>query len=332
MAPKDRINQVTGAFIHAYRPIRIYLYDWRRLPERSWNFLTRCLLFPGPNELNGAYLFERVDSVSRADYFLYPADVNWFNQRETMLLEQCLWLDRYEERHLFVDSRDNPVPLPLRAAVSLKVSVPRTLRAGRVVCIPYVDTVDDYYYYFHRREAFEYGASFVGQGTELRETLIRMIAANASFPTFFRTRRYGFLRKFLTADAPADTEQEIAEKRQARLEFLEASTRSRYILALPGFGVNTSRFFEAMSLGAAPILISDDAALPFEDRIPYEEFAFHIRTVSPDTHSTVIRLVEDHWDEATLRGKLARYHYDAYLSRSTLLFMLRARLHTMLWA
>ena len=44
---------------------------------------------------------------------------------------------------------------------------------------------------------------------------------------------------------------------------------SRYVLCPRGIGLNSFRFFEAMSIGRIPILISDNAKLPLEESIDY---------------------------------------------------------------
>lgn len=67
-----------------------------------------------------------------------------------------------------------------------------------------------------------------------------------------------------------------------RKEFLEVSSGARFILCPRGFGESSFRFFEAMSMGRVPILISDSVALPFEDILDYNEFSFTIGEAKSD--------------------------------------------------
>jgi hypothetical protein len=296
------------------------------------NFLARTLLFPRAREFGGAHLFQRVSERSKAHFLLPSFDVNWFARREEKIFDHLHPLIGDENRHLFVDSRDESVALPISGAVSLKTSVRQGADEQGVICIPYLDTVDDFSYHFrgHHRDP-EFGASFVGAATSLRMDILTHIEAEARFPTLFRTRRGCFIDRYLREDAEPYTKEDVIERRRSREEFLTAAARSRYMLALPGFGANTSRFFESLSLGVAPILVANRTALPFPRDIPYDEFTFRVEDDSrcpAQVGMTVIRLVEGHWDEAVARGQLARLYYDGYLSRANLLY----RLYALLWS
>jgi len=327
---RSRVNRLTGAFIHSYEPIRCYVYGQDNHPRRSMNFLARALLFSRAHEFGGSYLFERVGQRSRAHFTLPSFDVNWFTGREAEIFDHLILPKGGSGRHLFVDSRDEPTALPVAGSVSLKTSVSQRTAAEQVICIPYIDTVDDHSYLFRERgREFEYGSSFVGSATRRRISILAHIEAQACFPYFFKTRNGCFLDRHLRADVKSYTRAEVIERQRSRERFLHAATRSRYMLALPGFGANTSRFFESLSMGVAPILVAGDTALPFSQDIPYAEFSFRVSddpACPARTATTVIGLIEDHWDEAMARGRLGRLYYDAYLSRGNLLY----RLHSLL--
>jgi hypothetical protein len=327
---RSRVNPLTGAFVHSYEPIRCYIYAQDDHPRRSINFLARVLLFPRAREFGGAYLFERVGQRSRAHFILPSFDVNWFAGREAELLDHLSLQQDDGSRHLLVDSRDEPTALPVAGAVSLKTSVRQKAAAEHVICIPYIDTVDDSSYLSraYRRE-YEYGSSFVGGATPRRTSILARLEAQARFPYFFQTRDGCFLDRHLRADAEPYTRAQAIERRRSRECFLRSASRSRYILALPGFGANTSRFFESLSLGVAPILVAGNAALPFSQDIPYADFSFCISDnlwSAARVATTIISLIEDHWDQAATRGRLGRLYYDAYLSRANLLYHLHALL------
>lgn len=51
----------------------------------------------------------------------------------------------------------------------------------------------------------------------------------------------------------------------------------QFLRPLQGHGLNSFRFYEALSLGIPPILVTDNAALPFDDLVEYESFCPHAR-------------------------------------------------------
>lgn len=56
----------------------------------------------------------------------------------------------------------------------------------------------------------------------------------------------------------------------------EAVRASRFVLCPRGRGLNSRRFFEALSHGRVPILYADAAKLPLEGRIPWEDFTVRV--------------------------------------------------------
>jgi hypothetical protein len=298
------------------------------------NFLARALLFPRTHEFDGAYLFERVRQRSRAQLILPSFDINWFAGREAEVFDHLELRNDDDGRHLFVDSRDEPAPLPVADAVWLKTSATRDAAAGGIICVPYIDSVDDYSYYFGRfKRELDYGSSFVGGATSRRTDILAHIKAQACFATYFQIRNGYFLDRHLRADGVPYSKAEVVERRHSREQFVRAAMRSRYILALPGFATNTSRFFESLSMGVAPILVANDTALPFSPDIPYDDFVLRADE-DPEhperTAAAVISLIEDHWEEAVSRGRLGRFYYDTYLSRANVLYRLHSLLPSLL--
>lgn len=66
------------------------------------------------------------------------------------------------------------------------------------------------------------------------------------------------------------------EKHFMRRRWIDVLNKSQFILCPRGSGLNSFRFFEALAFGRIPVLFSDDAKLPMEDRIKYNEFVVRV--------------------------------------------------------
>lgn len=62
----------------------------------------------------------------------------------------------------------------------------------------------------------------------------------------------------------------------ARKEFVENMNNSDFALTARGNGNFSFRFYEALSAGRVPVFINTDCALPFEDRIKYDDFVLMV--------------------------------------------------------
>jgi hypothetical protein len=63
-------------------------------------------------------------------------------------------------------------------------------------------------------------------------------------------------------------------KMEAR--WIDVLNSSQFILAPRGCGLNSIRFYEALSFGRIPVLIADDTKLPLDDIINYEDFVVFV--------------------------------------------------------
>jgi hypothetical protein len=313
---------VTGAFVQAYEPIRIYLYDPSPYPREVLNPLARVLLFDDPRYCEGRFLFERVTDQEAADLFLFPCDLNYFERREELILAHLPHYERAGDRHLFFDHRDTPEVFPLPDSFCLKVSLHRRQISARVVCIPYMEMVDNFFAYLHRDWRIEYLLSFIGERSELREILTAQIARRIQ-PSYFHLQDTFFHRGYLQyRGEERRRREEPAAKGRLRRHFLDTILRSKFALCLPGYGLNSFRFFEALSLGVPPILIADDCALPWEDLINYDRFCVRLplqEPVAERLEDTLAGISDEFYREMCSLGRL---HYDTYLSPRNFLFLL----------
>jgi hypothetical protein len=86
---------------------------------------------------------------------------------------------------------------------------------------------------------------------------------------------------------------------------------SKFILCPKGFGLNSIRFFEAMSYGRIPILISDNTKLPMENKINYDEFMIRI----PENEiETIPERMENFKQKLSYKSKMARSVWEMYFT------------------
>lgn len=66
------------------------------------------------------------------------------------------------------------------------------------------------------------------------------------------------------------------QQTQFRRSYLTLLENTKFIFCPRGRGLNSIRFFEALKLGRIPVLISDEAKLPLEDVVDYNEFVVRV--------------------------------------------------------
>lgn len=107
------------------------------------------------------------------------------------------------------------------------------------------------------------------------------------------------------------------EGERRRREFRRSMTESRLALcgeSIPG--VLPYRFFEAMSAGRVPFLISSDYVLPFSDEIPYDEFILRAKANEASTAGSIAkRFLNQHTDDDLIKmGRAARHYWSIWLN------------------
>jgi hypothetical protein len=106
------------------------------------------------------------------------------------------------------------------------------------------------------------------------------------------------------------------EGKRRRKEFLRSLQESRIALCPESIpGVLPYRFFEAMSAGRVPFLISSNYVLPFADEIPYEKFCIWCSAETPSEAAAIAGDVLNRMSDADLidAGKIARYWWEQKL-------------------
>jgi hypothetical protein len=103
---------------------------------------------------------------------------------------------------------------------------------------------------------------------------------------------------------PSQAERELRQRTYA-----ETMAASHFVLCPRGAGTGSIRLFEAMQAGIAPVLISDDYALP--PQVPWETFL--LRIAERDIHR-LAELIEPHLAASAQRGQLAREAWLKYFA------------------
>jgi hypothetical protein len=104
-----------------------------------------------------------------------------------------------------------------------------------------------------------------------------------------------------------DNSQPGRAERQHR--FAETLAASNFVLCPRGAGVGSSRFFEVMAAGVAPVLLSDDYALT-----PGPAWGSFLIQVRERDIAKLPEILEPYLDGAAERGRLARQAFDEYFS------------------
>jgi hypothetical protein len=217
-------------------------------------------------------LYRTDGTPASADYFIFP-----------YLLEEMIeaagtdevssWLRQLphyvgnERRHVFMTLHDSSERFYLES-VCFRASIRRSCRDDRAVAIPYA--VEDLISQTHFDPSrIRYDATFAGfVGCPVSGPVRRQVIASLAKTTRIRT--------FVSPAERFHGHQKDAERLERRELFLKSLAESWMVVCPRGAGVNTYRFFEALSMGRIPVLISDDCLLPFEDRIDYDAFILRI--------------------------------------------------------
>lgn len=324
---RRRYSELSGSFVADYEPIRLFFYEHYWYPYVFLNPLSKSLLCHEPRFSQGNWLFEVVSHPDLADFMVLPCDLSYFEDRVEDVLEGLVHYRGNESRHILFDLRDDPgVPEFLERSIFLKVSMYADDVSDRRICIPYTERIDNMFPLFMNQREPHFDVSFVGLVSERREPVLDAIEASGLSCRFVRRREDYFeatpFRRTHSADQSA-RQQQVAWRR----EFLESVLDSRFAIAIQGHGLNSFRFFEALSLGVPPVLISEELALPFMDQVNYSAMSLRFHIDDSNLGFKVGEAIKsiDRKDLTRMRRQ-ARHTFDTYLSSWNLLFLLYERI------
>jgi Exostosin family len=101
----------------------------------------------------------------------------------------------------------------------------------------------------------------------------------------------------------------IVGTRQAQKSYADALARSHFALCPRGMGFGSIRLFEVMEMGVAPVLISDNYALP-----PGPDWDSFLLKVPERQFSRLPDLIEHHVPESEERGRKARQAWEQFFA------------------
>lgn len=147
--------------------------------------------------------------------------------------------------------------------------------------------------------------SFVGSNTHpIRQKMMNELAGKAGFEIYSK-----------------QWSPQVDELSQAG--FLDKAARSMFALCPRGYGASSFRTFEALQLGAVPVIIYDKEWFPFDDRIDWNSFSVRIHESIISELPNILIQIAPLADQMIKNGK---YHYDRFFSLQSLPDMIYSEL------
>jgi glycosyltransferase involved in cell wall biosynthesis len=255
-------------------------------------------------------LFTKTENPADADYFVFPYMLEEMTEAAgpawvSSWLRQLPHYAGNEHRHVFMTLHDSSVRFNLES-VFFRASIQRSCRDDRAVAIPYA--VEDLIRQTHFDPSrIRYDATFAGSaGCPVSGPVRRQVIASLAKTTRIKT--------FVSPAERFHGHQKGAERQERRELFLKSLAESWMVVCPRGAGVNTYQFFETLSMGRIPALISDDCLLPFEDRINYDAFMLRIPEKDAGHSAEIIAqwLATQTTETLLKRCRLARRTWEEY--------------------
>lgn len=239
-------------------PIRIYSYTYSdfHLTEKQRSGYASVNLFKRTD------LFEKVSRHQDADFIIFPIAIDGILETSTpeesllTFLKTLPFYKSYEKKHIFFSFHDYSDAIH-SSSIFFRASVKQSVATTTTFALPYVVFDEG-----TTLETIEYHSSFVGSTSTniLRKELVEILS---------RCNKLKFYTN--TVDTFHENLSSFEEKQQRKKLFLETIHKSLTVCCPKGYGVQSKRFFEVLSMGRIPILISDDILLPLEENIEYSK-------------------------------------------------------------
>jgi hypothetical protein len=231
--------------------------------------LKLCFL---PLDLSGLFpdeLCEVVQNPESADFIVFPSELTNAIDNLSLfgvlgLFNTCKLFHEYYWKFIFVYDNDCSWKIPM-GGTWLRTSFDSRILSSESICIPYFVQNRGLYSTAHCKLR----ANFVGavHTHPTRSRLVSYLSEKNHWSKILLLIRAQFHSNSLV-DEPE------WEKRSG--EMSEAMRKSFMTFCPRGTGMNSVRFFETMSSGRIPILISENCGLPFRGEIDYGDFSFEI--------------------------------------------------------
>lgn len=254
--------------------------------------------------------FEVTTDPSEADIFVSPGNLSMYlNVGVQEGLRRLPYFTGRESRHVLFDVSDNfrqAIGLP---CIFLKCDIRSWMLKDDPNSVAVAWPVEDYAECVDiLAEGFKFDVSFHGWlSTDTRRQSSQACLDNPGLRCDIA--RYEDFTGYIYHEP---------EGIRRRAEFRRSMRESRLALCPESIpGVLPYRFFEAMSAGRVPVLVSSDFVLPFTDEIPYDKFILRVSRDDASRADVAIQeFIKLTTDEELIRmGKLAREYWVKYLNR-----------------
>lgn len=252
---------------------------------------------------------ELTQSPHEADVFVCPGNLSLF-QEHGVINQQRIYRLPYlrgnEQRHCFLDVSDNfeqPIGMP---CLFIKCDTRSWMLPHDPNSIQMAWPVEDFSECIPIPPGgFIYDISFHGW----LSTTTRELSSQSCIDTRLRCD----MARYTDFTGYIYYEPEGIRRRAAYRHSLNYSRLALCPESIPG--VMPYRFYEAMSAGRVPVLVSSDFVLPFDDEIPYHEFIVQIpRHLAAETGGIIANYLGGVSDGQLIEmGKQARKYWEKYL-------------------
>lgn len=278
----------------SYNKMKQYIYRADQIGLDAWP--------DGTLRLEG---IEVTDDPNEADIFVCPGSLSSVHKQ----LAEFPFMEGRESRHVFLDISEHITSPLQRPCMFIRCAMPQSVLNVDTGSLSWPWPVEHYDDIVDLPEGgFKYDVSHhAWMSSEARVESSKSCRENADLTCDI-------------AEYPDFTGSiyHSPEGVRRRAEFRRSMQESRVMLCPESLrGVFPYRFFEAMSAGRVPLLVSSDYALPWRDQIPYEQFCLFLPSEFAANAGSLIReFIRNASDEEIVRmGRMGRDYYLRYLDR-----------------
>jgi glycosyltransferase involved in cell wall biosynthesis len=257
-------------------------------------------------------LFRMSESPDEADFFVFPYLLDELIesagvQSVAAWLKQLPYYAGAAERHLFMTLHDSSEPFGMPSCF-FRASIKPSANDSKAYALPYpVDNFQDRCHFEPAR--IRYDVSFVGFiGDAVSGPVRRAVVASL--------QQSSLLRAHVSVSERFHGFEEPDVRLQRRELFVDSLASSWLVICPRGAGENSYRFFETLSMGRIPVLLSDDCLLPFEESIDYDSIVLKIPEHAADRTAEILHqwLAAQTRESLIERCKKARKVWEQYLA------------------
>lgn len=243
-----------------------------------------------------------------ADCFVLPTDIRFISDAVLLNLP---YLANNENRHVFFSLGENPHrALPIKNAISFRTDHNKLLCESNPNAMTQPWPVEDLKHYMTLPPDMDFQYDVHAQlwaSTPMTNTAVEACQKA-------KLRVHDQRNAFFYGTLESANDPRLAYLRKS---FLETMCLSRTVLVPRSRpGINRYRFYEALSMGRVPVLLCDDAVLPFPDHPLWEQCMLKIHEQDADLTGVYLKeFLASHSDADLIeRGRLGRQLWAEFLA------------------